>query len=481
MSLFDSLIIIVYLAGIVIVGIRYRGRQDSINDYFTAQHGFRGWMGTIMVGLSLGATFFSALSFVAFPSIIYTYGITVLAALVGYPAAYLALRYWFLPRYLARPQNNPYDIVERRFGKSTRLTASVMFVLLRLCWMAALIYAPVIVIMACCGLGHEWFWPLILVIGLSSTLYTAVGGIRGVIVTDAIQFLLIIAVLLVTILYILVDIPLSIGEVSTYLRSQTGLLELNWSLDFTLTMTVWGMAIGGTMQNMSSFVADQMSLQRYLASGSVKSASNAFGTSMLTTVVVLLLLCVVGLTLGAWYNLHPDSNLPGNADQVFPYFVATQLPVGFMGMIIAAMLAATMSSITSGINALSGSLLTDFGDLSRRFSERRLLILARVTSAGVGVVATVVAGFVDGMGSLFDIMNAFYGVFLGPLLGCMFCTVSGFKVRGTLMITGMVAGCLFGVGVAYSSLANLWVSFFSAIVTVAIAWIGTKLTGGDRR
>jgi sodium-coupled monocarboxylate transporter 8/12 len=284
-------------------------------------------------------------------------------------------------------------------------------------------------------------------------------------------------VLIVTILFILLKIPLTMAEVSNYLQSNTGLLTLNWSLDPTVAMTVWAMAIGGTMQNMSSFTADQMSLQRYLASGSVKAASSAFGTSMLTTSIVLLLLSGVGLTLGAWYSLHPDPAMPADADKVFPHFVATQLPVGFMGMVIAAILAATMSSITSGINALSGSLLNDFSALSERIEAKRLLNWARWTSVGIGVLATLVAGFVDGMGSLFDIMNAFYGIFLGPLLACMFCTVSRLRLNGWGLITGMVAGCIFGIWVAYSSLANLWVSLYSAIMTVIIAWVATLILG----
>jgi len=476
MTLLDAVIIFVYLTGIVVVGVRYRGRQDNIRDYFTAQEGFGGLLGTTMVGLSLGATLFSALSFVAFPSVVYTYGVTSLTAILGFPAAYIALRFWFLPRYFASPQNSPYDIIQRRFGKPTRLAASAMFVLLRICWMAALIYASVIVVMASGSLDNSWFWPLTLIIGILSTVYTVIGGIRGVIVTDAIQFLLIIVVLVVTIVYALVKIPLSIGEVSEYLQSNTGLLDLNWSLDPTLTMTVWAMAIGGTMQNMSSFTADQMSLQRYLASGSVKSASNAFGMSMVSTTIVLLMLSAVGLMLGAWYNFHPDAGLPTDADKVFPYFVSTQLPVGFMGIIIAAILAATMSSITSGINSLSGSVLNDFYPFSERIEAHRLLVIARLTSAGMGLVATIVAGFISDMGSLFDIMNAFYGIFLGPLLGCMFCTVTKIHVRGVPLIVGMIAGCVFGIWVAYSSLANLWVSMFSAGFTVALAWIFSQMT-----
>lgn len=252
MTLIDSSIILVYMLAIIIVGIACRGKQDDIRDYFTAKDGLTGKLGMLMIGLSIGATLFSGLSFVAYPSIFYTHGVTVLAVLVCFPAAYLFLRFWFLPRYLAVSLNSPYDIIECRFGRPTRLVASAMFVVLRLCWMAALTYVPVLVVMATLGLGPGWFWPLILLIGISSTVYTVAGGIRGVIITDAIQMLIIMAVLLVTIIYIAARIPLSIGEVSAYLHTNSTLLRFNWSLDPTLPMTVVAMAIGVTFQNMSS-------------------------------------------------------------------------------------------------------------------------------------------------------------------------------------------------------------------------------------
>lgn len=481
MNWIDGLIILVYMLGVVVVGITCRGRQDNIRDYFTAQDGFKGRLGMIMVGLSIGATLFSGLSLVAYPSMFYTYGVTVLAGLVCFPLAYLILRFWFLPRYLAVAQNSPYDIIERRFGRPTRLVASGMFVVLRLCWMAALIYVPALVVMAALGLGQVWFWPLILLIGISSTIYTVAGGIRGVIITDAIQFLIIIAVLVITITYIVVQIPLSLGEVATYMQTNSVLLQFNWSLDPTVTMTVAAMAIGGTFQNMSSFTADQMSLQRYLAAGGVRPAAGAFGTSMLTTTLVLTLLAAVGLSIGAWYHVHPDAGLPQAADKVFPYFIATQLPIGFMGMVTAAILAATMSSITSGINALSGSLLNDFVPLVDRMEAKRLLYIARLTSAAIGVAATIGAGFVDRMGSLFNIMNVFYGVFLGPLLACMICTLTRLPVQGRVLIPAMFLGCLSGIGVAYSPIANLWVSALTCGVTMLLAWVGSLILPSQHR
>lgn len=475
MTLLDLLIIAVYLGGIVTVGIVCRGKQDDINDYFTAHGGFKGKMGMVIVGLSLGATFFSGLSFIVYPSIFYTYGITVLSGLIGFPATYLFMRLWFLPRYLARAGRTPYEIIERRFGKPVRLLASAMFVMLRLSWMAALIYAPVIVLMATMGIGEEWLWPLVAVIGLSSTVYTVIGGIRGVIITDAIQFLLIAGALLGTVVYVLMKIPLSFGDFSGFLTNNTHLLHFNWSIDPTVTMTVVTMAVGGSIANLGSFSADQMSLQRYIAAGDARSAAQAFGTSMIATPIVLILLAMVGLAIGTWYSVNPDAGLPTEADKVFPYFVATQLPAGFSGIVIAALLAATMSSVTSGINALSGSLLNDFVPLAERIDPKRLLGSARWLSAAIGLAVTIGAGFVDRLGSLFDIMNALLGVFNGPLLACVLLAVSRLNIHGSILLASMVVGFLAGVGVVNSPLSPVWVTLVSGAVTVVVALLGSRI------
>ena len=449
--------------------------KRQINDYFTAHGGFKGKLGMTIVGLSLGATFFSGLSFIVYPSIFYTYGITVLSGLVGFPATYLFMRLWFLPRYLARAGRSPYEIIERRFGKPVRLLASGMFVMLRLSWMAALIYAPVIVLMTAMGIGEGWIWPLVALIGLSSTLYTVIGGIRGVIITDAIQFLLIAAALLGTVVYVLVEIPLSFGDFAGFLRTNTQLLHFNWSIDPTVTMTVVTMALGGSIANLGSFSADQMSLQRYIAAGDAKSAVRAFGTSMIATPIVLILLAMVGLAIGTWYSINLDTGLPTQADKVFPYFVATQLPAGFSGIVIAALLAATMSSVTSGINALSGSLLNDFVPLAERTESKRLLRSARWLSAAIGLAVTIGAGFVGRIGSLFDIMNVLLGVFNGPLLACVLLAVSRLKIQGSVLLAAMVVGFLAGVAVVNSPLSPVWVTLVSSAVTVVVALLGSQI------
>ncbi|MEO6873647.1 MAG: hypothetical protein ABI222_02375, partial [Opitutaceae bacterium] len=468
-----------YLGGIVVVGIRSRGRQDNINDYFTAHGSFRGRLGRMLVGLSIAATLFSGLSFIVYPSLFYSYGLTVLSGLAGFPLSYIFMRWWFLPRYLAMDWSSPYEIIERRFGRRARLLASAFFILSRLSWMAALIYAPVIVVVTALNIGNEWLWPVVALIGLSSTAYTVVGGIRGVIITDAIQLLLIAAALLGTIIFIVVKIPLSLGEVVTFVRTNTPLLHLNWSLDPRVTITVAALGIGGSIGNLGSYSADQMALQRYLAAGDARAATSAFGTSVIAMPFVLVLLAAVGLAIGAWYSVHPDAALPTQADKVFPYFVATQLPVGFIGIVIAAILAATMSSITSGINALSGSLLNDFIPLATRVGPKQLLGYARWVSAGIGVLATLGAGYVEKIGSLFEIMTVLLGIFSGPLLGCMLCAVSRFRIKGSVMIGAMGAGFLTSIGIVSSPVSPIWVTLGSTVITLLTAGLVSLIIPGQ--
>jgi SSS family solute:Na+ symporter len=478
MSFIDLLIVIVYLTVIVWVGIKYRGRQDNTTDYFTTQGGFAGVFGSIIVGLSVGATLFSGLSFVAIPSNAFTFGVTAMSGLFMWPLFYFLMRYWFLPRYLAKPQNSPYDIVERRFGLPVRRTISGMFIACRVVWMSAVIYVPALLLTTGGTLGPEWFWPVVILIGVSSTLYTVIGGIRGVIITDALQFVLIAGVLIATILYIVFRIPLTFAEVTTYVEGNTRLLAFNWSLSLTETMTVMAMLFGGGAQMMVYYTSDPMLLQRYLAAGNQKEASSAVGTSIVTQVGVLLMLAVVGLALGAWYSLHPDPALPKNSDRVFPYFVATNMPVGFVGLIAASILAATMSSVTSGISALSGALLNDFRSHIAS-DEKARLKHARVTSAVIGLVSTMGAGLVEHLGTLFNIMNLYYGIFLGPMMGCMICTVGRRAVNGRVLIVAMFVGCFSGMAVGYSVIANLWVSLITCGVTLLVAHLGSLIVKPD--
>lgn len=480
-SALDILIVVVYLAGCVAAGLLSRGTKADTQEYFTAGGGMGSFFGTIVVGLSIAATLFSGISFINYPSVVYSSGILLFvgAALICMPAAYVVLRWWFLPRYLASGCLYPYDGVERRFGAFTRVIASVLYVLMRIGWMATMIYAPTLAIMAMARLGDEWFWPIVLITGVSSTIYTVFAGIRGVIVTDAIQMVVIAVGIALTIGFAMQQLPVPYSVAFSELRASGRLEWREFSLDPKLPFTFWTVAIGITVANLSNYLADQMSLQRYLATGDARAACRSFVVNVFGVLLVLALLAGVGLSLFVFYSHVHDPTLPTKTDQIFPHFVATRLPAGLCGLLLAALLAATMSSLTSGINALAGVVTLDFRErFGRTMDDRSRLRFAKMASLLIGLASTLAAGLVANLGTLFDMTQVILGVFAGPLLACVVLSVTRFRCAGAAMSLGLIVGSVGGIAVRlYTPVAVLWIAPIATLLTASIAVGLTPLLG----
>lgn len=466
----DLVIILVYLAGCIAAGVAFSGRQKGAADYFSASGGMKGWFNSVLVGLSVAATLFSGISFVMLPAVFFSGGTALVFVLVSFPVGWVVLRYFFLPRYLSGPAGQqPYDVIERRFGPAVRTSAATLYLLFRVCWMAALVYAPTVAVLGAWQLDDAWFWPLVLTIGLSSTCYTMIGGLRGVIFTDAIQMLVIATGIAFVIGFIVWRLPVPVGEGLSRATSDGLFATMNfsWSLQ---TMTIWAVLAGGVVNNLGNYIGDQMSLQRYLASGDARESTRAFLVNVVSAAVVVVLWGVVGVALRIWYTTVPDSGLPGNQDEVLPYFIATQLPPGITGLIIAAVLAATMSSMTSGINTLAGVITLDFwgrfGGKTDALSSRQQLRRGRWVSLAVGVAATLSVGLIEGLGTIFDIGQTLLGALGGPLFACVLLAVTRLRLAPTAVLIGFVLGPVAGWIVAYSPVISLWIGPISFAVSM---------------
>lgn len=483
LSFIDVAVIVVYILAVAATGILCKGKQEDVDDYFTNKGRMGGVVSSIIVGLSIAATMFSGISFLAYPSVIYQTGIGFLLGLVNFFIAWAVLVFWFLPRYLnAEGTKHPYDIIEQRLGGKIRTLTAGMYILLRIGWMSALIYAPTIAIMAAAGTDSNlWYWVIVLVIGLTSTIYTTLGGIRGVIITEAMQFLVIALGISITIIIIIVRLPIPISEVVSFLDENNRLDLFNFSIDPTKLITVWTLLIGVNIANFSMYMADQMSLQRYLAVGSIKSVSRSFLANTFGVMIVLTLLAFIGLLLFAWYHFNPDPNLPDAPDKAFPYFVATQLPKGVSGLVFAALLAATMSSLTSGVNAVSATISLDFrARMGKPISPKLQLSFGRRVSLSVGLIATLAAGIVKSLGNIFEITQALLGLFLGPILTCMFLSLIKKQVNTASLIAGVLIALTAGAATTFSAIANTWVPAVTFFLSVAITLAGTAIFGANK-
>ncbi len=469
--LFDWIVIALYLAVTVALGLWYGGKQDDTEDYFTGGGSMSSRFQALLVGLSIAATLFSGISFLAYPSIVYQHGLAVMVGMVSFPLCWVFMRFFLIKRYMAMSHVEPYRVVEDRFGVGVRSVTAGMFLLLRIGWMSALIYAPTVAILGAGDIhGDTWFWAIALTIGLTSTVYTTLGGIRGVIVTDALQFVVIFGALVLVVVVAYLRLPVSLAEGWATLGESGRLQILNWSLNPTRPFTVWSMVIGMTVANLAAYLADQMSLQRYLSCGDTEAAGRSFTVNILGAGAVVFMLAITGLGLCMWYAVQPDAVTPTNPDQLFPRFVAMELPVGVTGLVLAAILAATMSSMTSGINTLSATVTFDFrARFGRPMTSRQQLRYAKVTSLLVGVLATCFAGLVGKLGDIFSITQTLLGVFLGPLLGCILFTLLRVNVRPGALIVAMLLGCAAGWCVTFSDAHSLWVAPTALLVTLIVA------------
>lgn len=355
----DYLLIALFLLATTALGIFTRGRQTKTEDYFISNSSLKGFFGSGIIGLSITATFFSGISFLAYPSVVLDHGLVIFAGTVTFILQYFIVIHFFVPRFTRKTWSAPYAILEERFGAATRKLTSVLYILMRLGWMAALIYAPAIAIMSATGIGLNYFWPVVLLVGLTSTIYSAFGGLRGIMITDAFQMLVILLGCFITVGFIVWFLPVPLSEAWAWLGDSGKLKIVDFSFDPSVPITTWSAIFGTFFATVGMYFGDQMSLQRYMAAESPESLRRSFVINVAGVIMILLILAAIGLSLSAWYQFKPSGILPENSDQIFPFFVASELPIGVAGLILAALLGATMSSMTSGINALSGAIQLD--------------------------------------------------------------------------------------------------------------------------
>lgn len=419
----DIAAVVVYLGLMLGIGFLFTANQ-SRREFFLAS----GSMGWLTVGLSVMATLFSSNSFVFYPSAALGDSLRIGLSLVSFSLMTPIVIWVFIPVYARLKLDTAYEYLEKRFHLSVRVLASGLFVLLRIGWMASATYAASVVVSSVSGLPQT---SVILGLGVVSVGYTILGGLRAVMWTDVIQFFVFTVTILLTLGLILSRGGLSLGEIGdTYFRGRDGLV-----IDFTPSMTLpygsWVILIGIFLEGLSAFGVDQVAVQRYLSARSERTSQWAAVLNLAAMWVVMPSLLLIGVALYAYFTQHPGelgsgtlaeilANNPRVADRALPDFVRLHFPPGMAGLFLAALMAAIMSSIDSGIHSVSTALVVDFRDRLfpslRPNSEAAELRSIRLLVVVIGALAIGLACFVGPLGNVFDIGKKLTAAFGGPLL-----------------------------------------------------------------
>ena len=477
----DFFVLIVYLGGTTALGLWLGRDQKDAKDYFVAGKRIPWWA----ILFSVVATETSALTFISIPGLAYATNLTFLQIATGYLIGRIVVSYTLLPRYYQGELVTAYALLERRFGLNTRRFASTVFMFTRAFGDSVRVFATAIPIALIIGpvIPAAYVNPVaILILGILTLVYTYHGGMRAVVWTDVVQTVVYIGGGVAAIILLGRGVD---GGWSSILQtaSEAGKLKLvDTYTGFDRAQTLFAGLIGGAFLSMASHGADQLIVQRLLASSSLQDARKALIGSGIAVILQFALFLMIGIGLFAYYAGKPFA-VP---DSIFPTFVVEVMPPGLTGLVVAAILAASMSTLSGSINSLAASTVHDIwlplSGADR--DEKKTFRAARVFSLVWGIGLLVAALLYKQQGTPVVIVALSIASFTyGALLGGFFLGILWRRAMQRDAITGMAVAILVMTFIVFAKQLLPVLPSMSGILTPfsRIAWpwyvlIGTSIT-----
>lgn len=465
----DYGIFTVYLLITVAIGLYFSKGQRDIKEYLMAGKSMK----SLVVAITVMVSVFSGISFLGFPAEVYTHGMGYsLLAFTSFITTPI-VNSLFMPFFHRVKLFSAYQYLEARFTGKLRTLIAVIFLSRTLLWLSLVIYAPALALEHVTGFP---LWVLVLAMGIFTTFYTTLGGMKAVIWGDVLQFI----VLMGGLIAILVVAVLGTkggwaGIWETGLR--TGHISFDFSLNPAVRVTVWGIILGGSVHNLVLLATDQTSIQRYMTAKDINTAKKSMWIKAYVWVPCAFLFYLTGLVIYAFYQgagYDPvSSGVVMKADQILPYFVVHEMPPGFAGLIIAGIAAASMSSISSGVNSMTTVSLVDLVQPYARHEpdERQLMRYARTLTVVYGVIITLLAFFAGRFGSLLEAPVRIFGLLGGPLLGLFLLGMLSVRTNAQGAAIGWLAGTCVTLAVVFATnISFLWYAVIGLGTCYVIGW-----------
>ncbi|MDE2731204.1 MAG: sodium:solute symporter [Bacteroidota bacterium] len=461
LTLVDYIVIVVYLVGVAALGIYMGGRQRSTSDYFLGSRNLPWWA----VCFSVVATETSTLTIISVPAIAYGGSMTFLQITGGYLLGRLAVSVFFLPEYFKGNLTTAYAFLGRRFGDRMRMTASVTFMVTRLLADGVRLFAtaiPLKVIADSAGLtlfgAPVTYLQIIVLLGIVTVIYTMIGGIRAVVWMDVIQMILYLGGGLLAIVLLVQIIPQG-GWSEAVAAGKFRILDFGMGGSFADWITqpyVFITAlVGGGIFSMASHGTDQLIVQRLLTCRNVQDSRKALVGSAVVVAAQFALFLMVGALLWVHYaGQSPDALGLSRADEIFPKYMIEGLPAGLSGLLLAGILAAAMSTLSSSLNSLASSTMMDLYErlIRRPLADTRALRLSRwMTLAWGGLFVVFASLFEDTQNPIVELGLAIASFTYGGLLGAFLLGLLVARARESdailafIVTIGAMVGIIFGL------------------------------------
>ncbi|XP_071111603.1 sodium-coupled monocarboxylate transporter 1-like [Haliotis cracherodii] len=463
------------------IGVFYMIREARAAEKATSDDILMGGrdIGVFPIAMSLMASFMSAITVLGTPTEMYNNNTSFwIASWAMIPTAVMT-NHVFLPFFHKLNLTSAYEYLENRFNRAVRVCASLLFLLNMLLFMGVVLYAPSLALNSVTGLSLEL---CIAIIGIVCTFYTALGGLRAVVWTDTFQTLVVMAGLVA----VAVRGSMEVGGVERVwqIANEKGrIFFFDWDPDPTVRHSVWSLFIGSWVGQLTIYAANQTTIQRYLAIKKIRNSQKALYMSIPPTLILSCLVCFVGLVIFAVYH-DCDPYILGHVrarDQLLPFLVMDKLTIlpGLAGLFVASLFSASLSSISSGLNALSIVFLEDI--LKLVWEARNWVPSPVFLNRTAKVIGLVFGGAVIGVAFLarllgqtvLQIVLSIFGVSGGPLLGLF---VSGIFIP-FINAWGALCGLILSTVLAFwAGVGGTLILPFPSVSNVSISacddWVG---------
>ena len=475
LPVFDLAIIVIYLVGMILVGV-YFSRKNKNSEQFTKASGLiPGWA----IGLSIYATFLSSNTFLGVPGKAFGSNWNAFVFSISMPlSAWIASKY-FVPFYRSSGEISAYTHLENRFGAWARVYAVVCFLLTQLARMGSIFFGIALSLQALTGYSMQM---IMVVMGICIIIYTVLGGIEAVIWTEVVQAVVKTFGALLILYLIISNMDGGVTRIIEIGKSADKFSLGSFKPDF-VGSSFWVVLLYGFFINLNNFGMDQNYIQRYHTASSSKAASKSIWLCVWLYIPASMLFFIIGSCLFAYYDVNPDlvasikhqvalERLPLNApaaevlkvqnallpsdygDKIMPHFMVTKIPVGLVGLIVSAILSAAMSTISSGMNASA----TVFSiDIYKRYfkpdiNEKQNLSLLHVATIGFGLLGMIAGIAMIGVKSILDIWWQLSGIFAAGMLGLFLLGILSRRTKNHEAIIATIIGILVIIWMTVSTL-----------------------------
>jgi len=420
----DTIILILYGLVLVGMGVYFFRKTKTSEEFMVAGRSIPAWA----AGIAVMSAYTSSISYIAVPGKAFDSNWhPLIFALTALPVAWFVTKY-VIPHYRKNNIISVYKYLENKIGEWSRVYASFLFVLFMVGRTAVILYLSSLLLVSFIDVDIRM---LIVIIGVVTIIYTLMGGMEAVIWTDVMQSVIMIGgVLFVG--YILSTVIFSKPDFLIQNAIDANKFSLGDTSFSISSRTIWVMIIYGVTENIRNLMADQNYTQKYASTASEKKAKRSVWIAMLMYLPLTAIFLYIGSALFAFYSGSAHTLDPSivKGDQVFPYFIATELPVGMKGLIIAAILAASMSTVDSALNCSATVLYEDY--YKKYFktspSEKNSINFLRLMTVVWGVLGIVFALMFINAKSALDVWWQISGIFGGGILGLFLLAIFNVKI-----------------------------------------------------